>query len=215
MASLLFQGHFATGLQEDEAQETSRPIRDDGPAENSSPEWNAVKSDESGEVIGLAERNLSSKTHPSTRGIYSDQGYYGIELASAAHNILIDQQVSNSGTAAHREQTGERGHGSIWWEEGIEPLNPAQRYGNDYFVRDSLAANEGSGNYMTPAENDNYPQQYLQTTAQNAARAAHMATQYGNYFGGPSVDTSKRQAFSTFGYQQSKGANTHFAKDDH
>lgn len=205
MASLLFQGHFATGLQEDEAQETSRPIRSDmpidpaeGPAENSSPEWNAVNSDQSGEVIGLAERNLSSKTHESDRGIYSGSPYDGIDLASTPHNILIDQQVSNSGYAAAKEQTGQMGHGSIWWEEGIEPLNPAQKYGNDYFQRDTLTANEGSGNYMTPQRTVNYPQQYLQTVAQNRARAAHMSTQYGNFFGGPSVDSSKKQAFGSY-----------------
>lgn len=183
MSSLLYQGAYATGLSEDEAQSTLEPIRDD-PSEaelSSAPEFNAVESDDSGELVGLSPRVVGSHTHPSSDGKPFDSET--LDLASATHNELIDKQVASSGTAASREVAGARGHGSIWWEEGIEPLNPANVYGNDYFLAQSLSANEGSGLYMNPPDEDNWAQQVVANRAESASRDAYMSTQYANFFG--------------------------------
>lgn len=188
MSSLLFQGHFATGLSEDDAQSTVEPLRtDNSDAEaKGSPEWNEVRSDDSGQLIGLSPRVVGSNTQHGDR---SDQApptgvVMGTYDTARKGDQSIENQVASSGTAAAREASGIRGHGSILQTEGIEPLNPAQRYGNDYFERDSLSANEGSGNYMTPQEGDNWAQQVAQANAQSAARSAYMSTQYQSFFGG-------------------------------
>lgn len=184
MNPLLYNGHYATGLSEDEAQSTVEPVRTDGSEAElvSAPEWNAVEADDSGQLIGLSPRVVGSHTTGKeksapvavTLGTY-DGPRYG--------NDSIDSQVASSGTAAAREAAGQRGPGTILKEEGIEPLNPAQVYGNDYFLRDSLSANEGSGSYMTPQEGDNWAQQVAQSQAQNASRKAYLSTQYDAFFG--------------------------------
>lgn len=185
MNPLLYQGHYATGLSENEAQSTVEPIRTDpSDAELASdPEWNAVESDDSGQLIGLSPRVVGSKTDMPEKSVPVSL-VLGTYDGPRYGNDVIDSQVASSGTAAAREAAGQRGHGTMQTEIGIEPLNPAQVYGNDFFLRDSLSANEGAGLYMTPPESDNWPQQVAQASAETASRRAYQSTQYSAFFGG-------------------------------
>jgi len=187
MGSLLFQGAFATGLSENEAQSTIEPIRTDGTeAESESPPvWNAVDSDDSGQLVGLSPRQVASDTEAPVKtppvGVVMDT--YRMPMEG---NDSIDEQVASSGTAAARESAGQFGHGTIETIIGIEPLNPAQEYGNDFFQVPDPGANYAGGMYMTPAEGDNWPQAVAQSQAQSKARQAFRATQYDAFFGGGS-----------------------------
>ena len=185
MSSLLFQGGYATGLQEDEAQSTIEPIRTD-PEEatlESPPEWNAIESDDSGELIGLSLCVVGSDTQDPIKsppvGIVM-----GTYATARDGNDSVDNQVASSGTAAEREQAGQFGHGTMQTEIGIEPLNPAQHYGNDYFSVPDPGVNYLGGEYMSPAENDNWAQAVAQSQAQTASRQAFRSTQYEAFFGG-------------------------------
>jgi hypothetical protein len=185
MSSLLFQGGFATGLDESEAQSTIEPIRTDpSEAEEASPpEWNATSSDDSGQLIGLSPRPVGSFTEAPVKAppVGLVMGTYD---RAKDGNDGIDRQVASSGTAAARESAGQFGHGTIQTEIGIEPLNPAQEYGNDYFSVPDPGANYAGGAYMTPPETDNWTQAVAQSRAQVNARQAFRSTQYGEYFGG-------------------------------
>lgn len=186
MSSLLFQGQFATGLDENEAQATLEPIRDDPQnvemAED--PEWNQIQSDDSGQLIGLSPRVAASKTDPS--GKETEEAPTGVTMGTYETAFDGNQDVSrrqaSNGTAAAREEAGQFGHGSIQTEIGIEPLNPAQEYGNDYFAVPDPGANYAGGNYMTPPQNDNWPQQVAQARANQQARANVQGTLYSNFF---------------------------------
>lgn len=185
MSSLLFAGQFHTGLDENEAQSTLEPIRNDGPSEAQEvPEWNEVQTDDSGQLVGLSPRVVGSKTEPS--GKETEQAPTGVVMGTyhTAHagNADVNRRIPTDGTAAAREEAGQFGHGSITHEVGIEPLNPAQEYGNDYFAVPDPGANYAGGNYMTPAQNDNWPQQVAQSRANAQARANVQGTIYSNFF---------------------------------
>lgn len=180
MSSLLFQGHFATGLEESEAQSTVEPIRtDNSEAEaEAAPEFNMAESDDSGQLIGLSPRVVGSATE------YPEKSTPDIPLYSQNHNEIIDNQVASSGTAAAREAAGQRGHGTMQYAEGIEPLNPAQVYGNDYFKVPDPGIQSQAGLYMTPGDNgNNWPSAVAQAAAVKASRDAFRSTQYANFFG--------------------------------
>lgn len=186
MGSLLFQGAFATGLDENEAQSTVEPVRND-PASaelESSPEWNTVESDDSGELVGLSPRMVQSETEFNAKEEDRHAGGDIPDYRTALEgNHDINAQVASSGSAAARESAGQAGHGPIATIIGIEPLNPAQRYGNDYFVVPSMGANELAGEYMQPPQNDNWLQAVAQDRANQNSRVAYRSTQYSSYFG--------------------------------
>jgi hypothetical protein len=186
MSSLLFAGQFHTGLTEDEAQSTVEPIRTDGDDASAkvAPEWNEIDSDESGQLVGLSPRVVGSVTEPS--GKQTEEAPTGITMGTYETAFDGNQDVSrrqaSNGTAAAREEAGQFGHGSIQTEIGIEPLNPAQEYGNDYFAVPDPGANYAGGAYMTPAQGDNWPQQVAQARATTQARANVQSTLYTNFF---------------------------------
>jgi len=186
MGSLLFQGNFATGLDEPEAAAQVEPIRNDNSdAELASPpEWNSAESDDSGQLIGLSPRVVGSYTEYSGQQVDHSAPDISDYATARDGNQEIDNQVASSGTAAAREMAGQYGHGPITTEIGIEPLNPAQQYGNDYFKVPDPGANYLSGEYMQPMENDNWVQQVAQLNANSNSRAAFRSTQYASFFGG-------------------------------
>lgn len=181
MSSLLFQGAFATGLDENEAQSTIEPIRSDSSEAEAekAPEFNLAESDDSGQLVGLSPRVVGSATE------YPEKSTPDIPLYVAARdgNDNLDAQVASSGTAAAREMAGQRGHGTMQYAEGIEPLNPAQVYGNDYFKVPDPGIQAPAGLYMTPQEGDNWTQAVAQATAAKNSRDAFRSTQYANFFG--------------------------------
>lgn len=172
-------------VQQDESdvRSTVEPIRTD-PAnaeQDAPPDWNenAVdNTDESGQLVGLSPRVAGSFTEPSKPNTDPAR----LALAVSPHNDLIDRQVATSGTAAGREEAGEAGHGTMMYEVGIQPLNPAEKYGNDTFVASPLTANEGSGNYMTPPEQDNWLSKVAQENANRKSREAAQGSAYRQFF---------------------------------
>jgi hypothetical protein len=172
-------------VQQDESdvRSTVEPVRTDpeNAEQENPPDWNenvSENTDESGQLVGLSPRVAGSFTEDSEPNTDPAR----LALAVSPHNELIDRQVATSGTAAAREEAGEAGHGTMQYEVGIQPLNPAERFGNDYFEAAPLTANEGSGDYMTPVDTDNYLQKVAQTNANKHSRDAFMATAYRQYF---------------------------------
>lgn len=178
MTSAWFLGAQQSVPQDEaEARSTVEPIRTDpaGAEDSAPPDWNERDSDESGQLIGLAPRVVGSFTVPIEKSPPVNP-----EMASVRRDNFDLQAVQ--GTAALREMAGQRGHGSMQYEIGIDPLNPAQRYGNEYFQREAASANEGSGDYMTPIDGDHWSAQVAQSQAVERSRAAARSTLYNNFF---------------------------------
>lgn len=137
---------------EDEVRSTVEPIRESGPAEaDSAPDWNEFASDDSGELVGLAPRDLGSYTVDSVQSA----PFYA-PMASEDRTSLIDDQVASSGTAAARETAGQFGHGTMQYALGIEPvIREGAAFGADYFVANEMGANQGGGAFMTPDGTNN------------------------------------------------------------
>lgn len=172
-------------VQQDESdvRSTVEPIRTDpqNAEQADAPDWNenaTENTDESGQLVGLSPRVAGSFTEESEPNTDPAR----LALAVSPHNELIDRQVATSGTAAGREEAGEAGHGTMQIEIGIQPLNPAERFGNDYFVAAPLTANEGSGDYMTPVDTDNWLQKVAQENANKQGRLAAQGSAYRQFF---------------------------------
>ena len=179
-------GAWALGLAhsvpqtENEVRSTVEPIRTDpqNAEADSPPDWNEEDtSDESGELVGLSPRVEGSYTVDTEKYVPPN-----LDLINVNRNELIDNQVASSGTAAARESAGIQGHGTLQYAEGIMPLNPAEKYGNERFQSKPLTANEGSGDYMTPVSQDQWVQQVAAATAQQRSRDAYNDTLYANFF---------------------------------
>lgn len=168
---------------EEDVRDTRDPVRTDPQnAEMADPpDWNenaTENTDESGQLTGLSPRVAGSFTEESKPNTDPAR----LALAVSPHNEIIDRQVATSGTAAAREEAGEAGHGTMPIEIGIQPLNPAERFGNDTFNAIYLPANDGSGDYMAPVDQDNWLQAVAQRNANNRSRDAAMSTQYRQFF---------------------------------
>lgn len=171
-----------TPLNEDEAQATLEPLRQDGQnAElQHAPEWNELDTDNSGQLIGLSPRVVGSDTTDTVK--YAP---WWATLADTNHNAIIDNQVSSSGTAAARELAGQQGHGTMQYEIGIEPvIRPGAAYGNDYFTTNPSIIQEGAGNYMNPVGDDQWAAQVSQRDASLNSRSAYNDSMYAAFLGG-------------------------------
>lgn len=72
--------------------------------------------------------------------------------ASTLFNAPIDAQVSSSGRAAALELSGVWGHGTMFREEGIEPvIRDGAAYGEDYFEALHAGVQQTTGDYMSEA----------------------------------------------------------------
>lgn len=182
MTSAWFLG-AAHSVPQDEStvRDTRDPVRTDGDKAEmqAAPDWNEVESDQSGQLTGLSQRTVGAATTDSVKTAPALIG-----LATAEHNALIDRQVATSGTAASREAAGQFGHGTMQTEISLEPLNPAQAYGNDYFVRGNLSANEGSGDYMAPVSTDHWASAVAQASAKERSRDAYQSSLYNTFMAG-------------------------------
>lgn len=119
-------------LDEAKVRATTAPvIIDAAPAEaKDSPEFNQVETDQNPNLGGLSNRNLASDWHPSEK--YSP---FWADSATRQHDIVINEQVATSGTAAAREMSGQFGHGTMAYAVGIEPtIRSGGAFGNDYFA---------------------------------------------------------------------------------
>jgi hypothetical protein len=173
---------FSVPQSEAEARSTVEPIRHDNQdAEaDSAPDFNELDTDESGELVGLSPREVGSYTVDIEK---YDPWWAG--LATAEHNNIIDRQVASSGTAAAREVSGQQGHGTMQYAEGIEPeLRDGIHFGNDYFVFAQTNIQDGMGDYMSPGLDDAWVNIAAQADAIGASRKAYQSTNWGNLFAG-------------------------------
>lgn len=134
MSALFLYGDLdGVPLDEAKVRATTGPVDKDAPAAEATgaPEFAEVETDQSPLPSGLAHRMLASFWHPrqqSAPGIMAD-------LATTPHNVIVDQQISTSGTAAARELAGQRGPGTIPYAEGIEPvIRDGAAFDNTYFA---------------------------------------------------------------------------------
>ena len=175
MTSAWFLG-AAHGVAQDDStvRSTLDPIRSDGQdaEQQNAPDWNEFENDASGQLSGLAPRVAGSDTVDAAKYVP-----WWIAAASGGHNIIVDAQVASSGTAAARESAGQHGHGSMQFAQGIEPvIRDGAAYGQDYFVSNAAGANEGAGNYMAPADSDNWLMSITQTRAEKESRKAFQSS---------------------------------------
>lgn len=167
---------------EDEARSTVEPIRHsaDTAEATGAPDFNEIDTDESGELVGLSPRVVAPDTHESEKYVP-----FWTALASQTHNVLVDKQVASSGTAAQREESGQQGHGSVHYAEGIEPeIREGAAFGNDYFQSHDTDVQAGAGAYMTPYEAETFHNALAQRVAQDRSRAAYQSSLYAAFLGG-------------------------------
>ncbi len=167
---------------EDEVRSTIEPIRDDPESaeQQHAPNWNEYRSDESGELTGLARRAVASDTHPREK--YRP---WWRPFALFNHNAITDNQVASSGTAARREEAGEQGHGTMQYQIGIEPsIRDGARFGTDYFVTHDKVIQDGAPASMSPDGTQNqWAYQVAAARAADASRQAYRAAQYQGFLG--------------------------------
>lgn len=179
---------FTMGMQspaavhEDHIRITDEPVRTDSEdaQQEKAPDFNEVSTDASPELMGLRRRMESSYT------VESEQYRPALlETADALHNVIIDGQVSSSGTAAQREAMGISGHGSAQYAIGIEPeLREGSKFGNTYFERDASPIQDGSGIAMSPIHGDNWATAVIASQAATASRKASQDSLYAEFLGG-------------------------------
>lgn len=151
MTSLYF-GILGGGVPADEkvVRNTAVPYDRDAPAAmmDDQPQQQEVDTDPN-PMLGMVNRQKASKWFPSIKvppfwkASVDDQ---------AQHNLIVDRQVSSSGTAAAREAAGEFGHGTAAYAVGIEPVGDLQdghRMGNEYFKANEVGIQSTMGDMMT------------------------------------------------------------------
>jgi len=137
MPSLMF-GTISQGdipRDENTVRANTYPVsQDDPPAvEPHVPEFESIDSD-GNPNLGMVTRQLAPYYIPGTK--YAPFWADAVDQSSD-HNDKINRQVSSSGTAARREESGQFGHGTMPIAIGIEPvqgLREGGQYGNDYFI---------------------------------------------------------------------------------
>lgn len=179
MTSAWFLG-AAQSVPQDESKvrSTVEPIRTDSISAEiqHEPDWNERTSDDSGELVGLAPRDVAGDTHDSEKYVPS-----WLKAATTNHNAIIDDQVSSSGTAAAREAAGIQGHGTMQYSVAIEPvIRDGAAFGNEFFQANPAGIQEGAGAYMTPVGSDSWNAAVAQAHAEERSRQAFNASLYEN-----------------------------------
>lgn len=151
MTSLLYGavGSFPVPADENVVRMTTAPVTPDAPPAmaDSAPDPQEVETD-SNPLLGLSTRQLASTWHASEKTAPEWS-----ERATATHDALVNDRIASSGTAARREASGEFGHGTLAYAEGIESvgdLRDGGRMGNEYFMVESKDIQGTAGKYMTP-----------------------------------------------------------------
>jgi hypothetical protein len=133
--------------------------------------------------LGLATRQLASAWHP---GKTSPPEWIPQVDGVTESQAVINRQVSSSGTAAHREASGQV-RPNMSYAVGIEPvadLNGAA-FGNEYFVRHERDVQEGMGDQMTvPPGYDHQSQAAIAARGAKQSREAYQASLYTLYWNG-------------------------------
>jgi hypothetical protein len=151
-------GVLREGVPADEkvVRNTATPVDDNTPAamQTDMPEMGEVETDHNPN-LGMVNRQLASKWIPSVK--FSPFWKPNVD-DQAQHNLIIDRQVSSSGTAAAREAAGEFGRGTAAYAIGIEPVGDLQqghKMGNEYFKANDPGIQSTMGDAMsTPPGTD-------------------------------------------------------------
>lgn len=153
MTSLLFgtMGNYGIPADEKVVRSTATPVDKTAPAamESNAPAWNEIAETDGNPNLGIVNRTVASHW---VEGQQSAPFWSAEVDDQAQHNLIIDRQVSSSGTAAQREASGQFGHGTASYAIGIEPqgdLRDGGKLGNDYFSAGKPDIQSTSGDYMT------------------------------------------------------------------
>lgn len=111
--------------------------------------------------------------------IRSERFVPNIGDSNAEHNVIVDRQVSTSGTAAARELTGTWGHGTMKVTSAIEPtMRDGGFLGGDYFIGHPRP-DASMDSYMSPSQQvDPMTAATTQATGEENSRAATRAAMY-------------------------------------
>lgn len=161
--SSLFMGSIiynAAPVDEAVVRTTAVPVEHDAPAAvmDSAPDRNEVTTDPNPH-LGMVNRTLASAWHAPEK---TAPGWIGQVSDGTAANAIINEQVSSSGTAAGREASGQWGHGTMAYAEGIEPvadLIDGGKMTNNYFAVDKLEANQYATDQMSVPPGYDHSQQ--------------------------------------------------------
>lgn len=119
MSTLLY-GFNRRAIPEDEAvvRSTVTVVQADAPSSelSSTPDFNETVTDDTTEG-GLTPRQMGPHMTAIQRAVPHHAG-----RANTDYSVRVDSQVSSSGTAAAREESGQWGHGSMQISEMIEPV---------------------------------------------------------------------------------------------
>lgn len=180
MTAAWFLGAAASVPQDESVvRSTLDPIRTDPESaqDTDAPDFNERQADVSGELTGLSPR---MKADDTVESVMYTPGW--LAIASNPLNYLVDRQVSTSGTAAAREERGEQGHGTMFYEQALEPVvRDGSAFGNDYFTSSPMNVQEGAGLYMTPPDQDNWLSSVAQQAAEDNSRKAFQSSLYASF----------------------------------
>lgn len=188
MTSLMFGTLSSTGVPADEevVRSTATPVEMDAPAamQEDMPEQQEVETDPNPH-LGMVNRQLASKWVEGQQSVPQEIPVYGAENAA---NQLINQQVATSGTAAAREAAGIRGHGTLSYAVGIEPVQglvDGHRMGNDYFTTNKRNIQDGMRHDMSvPPGTDQSTKGAVAALGKENARKAAEAAMYQAFWNG-------------------------------
>lgn len=169
-------------VNEGASRVTDEPVRSEDSATEpiAPPDWNERESDDSGELMGLSRRTKGAYNVPSKQYVPTN-----LVTADEPHNIIIDRQVASSGTAAKREAAGIQGHGTMQYDESIEPvIREGARFGNTYFERPGSPIQSGVTQSMNPTQTDNWANSVLAARAAQNSRDAAQSSLYASLFTG-------------------------------
>lgn len=143
------------------------------------PEIGEVETDPTPGISGLHNHQLASKWY---QGEKFTPSWLGNADQQSVNSVIVDGQVSSSGTAAARESQGIFGHGSMSYAVGIEPaqgLAPGGQFGETYLSVDRPDIQHTAGSYMsTPPGVDRDVTGLVSDTTKRNARYAKQATLY-------------------------------------
>jgi hypothetical protein len=188
VTSLMFGTLSSTGVPADEevVRSTATPVEMDAPAamQEDMPEQQEVETDPNPH-LGMVNRQLASKWVEGQQSVPQEIPVYGAENAA---NQLINQQVATSGTAAAREAAGIRGHGTLSYAVGIEPVQglvDGHRMGNDYFTTNKRNIQDGMRHDMSvPPGTDQSTKGAVAALGKENARKAAEAAMYQAFWNG-------------------------------
>lgn len=180
MSTLLLGSNYAGEAPSDEGdvRSTITVVDHDSPTAvaETSPEFNTAERDPDTEG-GLTTRQVADKVNPS------EQYPRPVSNANTDFAAPINSQVSTSGTAAEREESGQWGHGTMQWSEALEPVyREGAAFDNIYFSARRSPIQDGAPDSMRPARpaSDSVAA-HDKAAAAEAARKAATANLYAQF----------------------------------